>query len=208
MLSHSRKHLHLLIVLGSTATMGCGETSYTRASGDNSPDDQPVAYTGTLVSTTDGTKFVGDKIAIDVRNGPGEVQVDAHVLAFSQAESWTAMLRLPSDHVPKGTGTAQIRQVPLQPGVGYVERHKGDQATKADDGTMTYEFDGKHARIRVDSGAPGISASLDATYAFRCWVPPSELGLAGTGQGPPGAVEVVLDESFKSAPCVRYRPQQ
>ena len=207
MMSHYRI-LHLLVVLGSTAATGCGETSHTRASGDSSPDDQPVAYTSTLVTTTDGTKFVGDKIAIDVRNGPGEVQVDVHVLAFGQVESWTAMLRLPGDHVPTGTGIAQVRQVPLQPGIAYVERHKGGQATKANDGTMTYEFDGKHARIRVDSGTPGISASLDATYAFRCWVPPSELGLAGTGQGSPGAVEVVLDETFKSAPCVRYRPQQ
>lgn len=205
MTSMARVH-SVLVAMLLTGSFGCGETSAGGdAPGKSSPDDRPVAYTGTMVTTSDGTKFVGDKIAIDVRKGPVGVQVDLNVLVFGQTESWTALVRLPTEHVPTGTGSAEIQQVPLQPGIAYVERHKHDQATKGENGTIAYELDGKHARMRVDSTNSAISAVLDATYVFRCWVMPSELGVAGTGQGSQGAVELVLDESFKSGFCSQLR---
>lgn len=194
-------------IVGLFLSIGCGGGESTRS--DTSPRTNKAlsVYTGTVVTASDGTRFVGDTVAVDVRKIGGAPQVKVSVLAFSAAELMTALMEIPPEQLPAGDGSARIAQMPMEPGIAYVERQRRNgPTTRAADGMIVYSLGGKHITMSIQGSPADVSSSLDATFQIRCWVPPGDIGAEPNGSGDTGAVQqLVLDEQLQSNFCSPYR---
>lgn len=195
------------------ALLGCGQVADPNeapkpAGGAPAPTGAAVAseHTGTIVTASDGTKFVGEAVAIDVRFLDGHVQADVALLAYGRNEMITALVRVPEEFVPMGSGEASIAQVPLEPGIGWVERtRKGEETKRGTSGTMSYVLDGRRISWAIREDVPDLSASVDATFQVRCWVPPADIGIREQGTVAGGGQQLAIDTRFQTEFCRRFR---
>jgi hypothetical protein len=192
---------------------GCGEvsgdpSSPAPAKGGWSP---PQSYTGVRVVTGDGKTYFGDSAGIDVRSdGDGITSMEINLTAASGSDIWTALIGGHASSLPNGSGTAEIKQAPMGPGIAYVEHQKhGSAVAQGNAGEVTYTLAAGQVTAEFKSSMPELSATVTGTYGIRCWVTSDMAGVPtnGTAVGPDGQVlkQLVLDAKMQSEFCSKLK---
>src|SRR5262249_54291598 len=149
----------------------CGQTGPDIASSEPQPTPTTgplvagrAAYSGTALRTNDGKLFVGDSAVLQVFRTEKSEFANLEVLAFGGgSEVWTAKIRLPLEEAQGGSGVADIKQIPLEPRIAYVERQRGKNqaermasASRAASGTVRYTLDGRKVALQIDSNLDAV----------------------------------------------------
>jgi hypothetical protein len=137
---------------------------------------------------------------------------DTVVMAFlggNGRELWTGQVEVERSILPTGSGTAVIKQAPLEIGIANVERKRGENPVhQATSGTLTYSFsDPQRVELAVDTDAAVSSGTISARFQARCWVKASELPRADdqTPGEPDVGVHMAMDERFTTSQCAEFK---
>ncbi len=174
-------------------------------------ESAPPRPNGTIVSTSDGSRFYGDDVAIDVYNYGSPQYRDQLVMVFlagNGTDAWTAQTEVERSVLTTGAGTAEIKWAALEVGVANVERKRGDYAVaRPRTGTFTYQLsEGQRVDVAIDCDENVVSGTVAARFQVRCWVNAKDLPRTD-GQSPgeiPEGVSLALDEKFSTPQCAEF----
>jgi hypothetical protein len=196
------------IMLAAAFGMACSGKSAVESALSRPGPTEPSVVRGTVMETEDGRRFFGYDSAIDVRREPGGETIDVNVTVGVERDIWTSLFRITRADLPGGQGVAEIKQIPLEVGIGWAERMRdGFSVYRAASGTIAYEFSDGRMKAQVSSDALMTSGTIHGGYQVRCWVEPSEIGLeSNLGIPSDGRGEIVVDKNFETEFCSAFAP--
>lgn len=165
------------------------------------------AFSDVEVTATDGTRYDGDVVSIDVREGSSPVVQVSFGGRSGAAATWSAAFGLSAPTLLAGGGRVKLASLPPAEGVGVVALGGPDTVpAPAGSGYLSFVLDADNRRItgQATTYSGAGSATFDAGYVLTCHVRPESLGLRTDGMLDRGMTVRVPDVHFATEFCRQF----